>query len=125
ENHKCHPIPDRKGLKKLFQRLDTTRRGTDADDGEARHHDWFALRGYMGLILYLALNRFKRMFRSSVPKVTGQTVDGADRQQSRNEGPLQEVCLSGTRGKDQHGATEAISRRTHAQAGVGEGARIG
>ena len=40
---------------------------------------------------------FKRVFRPSVPNVTGQIVGGAGRRRSRNERPRKEVCLLGTK----------------------------
>src|SRR5215472_16968849 len=38
EDHKRHPIAGGHRLEKLLQRLDTARRSTNADDGEAGHH---------------------------------------------------------------------------------------
>ena len=45
EDHERHPVPGRARFEELLQRLDTARRGTNADDGKARHHG-FRLRGY-------------------------------------------------------------------------------
>src|SRR6516164_1413690 len=38
EDYKRQPVGGRDGFEELLERLDTARRGTDADDGEAGHH---------------------------------------------------------------------------------------
>jgi len=66
EDHERQPAAGWKRFEKLLQRLDPARRGTNADDRKAGHHDIHpsSLRGFDPTP---RLHPFKRMFGASVP----------------------------------------------------------